>query len=86
MTLEENRAKVQDYLAGFAASGVLNHIDGSSVPAASGETFETVSPVDLAVLAPVAKGGAEDLDRAVAAAKRAFPNGPGRPAQNGAKS
>ena len=73
MTLEENRAKVQDYLAGFAASGVLNHIDGSSVPAASGETFETVSPVDLAVLAPVAKGGAEDLDRAVAAAKRAFP-------------
>lgn len=73
MTLEENRAKVQAYLAEFAASGVLNHIDGCSVPAASGKTFETVSPVDLAVLAPVAKGEAEDIDRAVAAAKRAFP-------------
>lgn len=73
MTLESNIAKAKDYMAGFAETGVLNHIDGQSVAAVSGKTFETVSPVDLSVLAKVAKGEAEDIDRAVAAAKAAFP-------------
>ena len=71
--LEDNIAKARDYMAGFRDGGVMNHIDGQSVPAASGATFETVSPVDLSVLASVARGGAEDIDRAVAAAKAAFP-------------
>ena len=69
--LQDNIAKATAYLAHFRDTGVLNHIDGQSVPAASGQTFETVTPTDLSVLATVARGGAEDIDRAVAAAKRA---------------
>ena len=71
--LEDNIAKARDYMAGFRDGGVMNHIDGQSVPAASGATFETVSPVDLSMLASVARGGEADIDRAVAAAKAAFP-------------
>lgn len=71
--LEDNIAKARDYMAGVRGGGVMNHIDGQSVPAVSGATFETVSPVDLSVLASVARGGAEDIDLAVAAAKAAFP-------------
>lgn len=70
--LDDNIARAAEYMAPFAKTGVMNHIGGQSVPAASGETFETVSPVDLAPLAKVAKGGAADIDRAVAAAKAAF--------------
>ncbi|MFC2967202.1 5-carboxymethyl-2-hydroxymuconate semialdehyde dehydrogenase [Acidimangrovimonas pyrenivorans] len=70
--LEDNIARAQGYLARFRETGVLNHIAGVSVPAASGATFDSLSPVDLTVLAPVARGGAEDVDRAVAAAQAAF--------------
>src|SRR5450631_2944120 len=47
-------------------------IDGVQVAAAGGETLDVVSPVDGTVIARVAKGGAEDVDRAVVAAQRAF--------------
>ncbi len=47
-------------------------IDGRFVPAAGGETFATVSPRDGSEIAQVARGGPEDIDRAVAAARRAF--------------
>ena len=47
-------------------------IDGEWVDAASGETFESVDPTTEQVLAESAAGGAEDVDRAVAAARRAF--------------
>ncbi|WBU59274.1 5-carboxymethyl-2-hydroxymuconate semialdehyde dehydrogenase [Paracoccus albus] len=70
--LDENIGKASDYMAGFREKGVLNHIGGESVPAVSGAMFETVSPVDMSVLAQVAKGAEEDIDRAVAAAKGAF--------------
>lgn len=70
--LDDNIAKANGYLAQFAQGGVLNHIGGKSVAAASGESFETISPVDLAPLAQVARGGAADIDRAVAAASEAF--------------
>ena len=40
---------------------------------ASAETFETVSPIDGAVLAHVSRGGRAEADAAVAAAKAAFP-------------
>jgi 5-carboxymethyl-2-hydroxymuconic-semialdehyde dehydrogenase len=71
-TLDQNIARATAYMNAARTRGVLNHIGGESVPAASGATFDTVSPVDLAVLAKVAKGGAEDIDRAVAAAREAF--------------
>src|SRR5450759_2992058 len=47
-------------------------IGGEQVAAADGQTFDVVSPVDGAVIARVPKGGPEDVDRAVAAAQRAF--------------
>lgn len=70
--LNDNIARAQAYMQRFREQGVLNHINGESVPADSGKTFETLSPVDLNPLANVAKGGASDVDRAVKAAQEAF--------------
>ena len=50
-------------------------IDGRFAPAASGATFVTQSPIDFSTLADVAQAGSEDVDRAVAAARRAFDAG-----------
>src|SRR5215813_5776153 len=51
-------------------------IDGKWVEAASGKTFETPNPATGEVLARVAEGDREDVDRAVRAARRAFDEGP----------
>jgi len=50
-------------------------IDGRYVDAASGKSFERVSPIDGRVLTRVAECDAEDVDRAVQAARRAFEAG-----------
>ena len=55
-------------------------IDGLYVAAASGETFARISPVDGRMIAEVASGDAEDIDRAVAAARRTFEVGQWRDA------
>ena len=47
-------------------------IDGEWVDAASGKTFESRNPATGELLATVAEGDAEDINRAVAAARRAF--------------
>ncbi|MCT4357798.1 aldehyde dehydrogenase family protein [Streptomyces sp. Je 1-79] len=47
-------------------------IDGEFVDAAEGKVFKTVSPATEEVLAEVAQAGAEDVDRAVRAARKAF--------------
>ena len=47
-------------------------IDGDWVEAASGKTFPTINPATEETLAEVATGEAEDIDRAVRAARRAF--------------
>jgi aldehyde dehydrogenase (NAD+) len=47
-------------------------IGGEWVEAASGKTFQTLNPSTGEVLASVAEGGKEDIDRAVTAARRAF--------------
>lgn len=47
-------------------------IDGEWVPAVSGKTFATMNPTNASVLAQVAHGAADDIDRAVAAARSAF--------------
>src|SRR5258705_6072555 len=52
-------------------------IDGQHVPSASGRTFETFNPATEQVIATVAEGNKVDVDRAVAAARRAF-EGPWR--------
>nr|WP_237681121.1 aldehyde dehydrogenase family protein [Agrobacterium tumefaciens] len=50
-------------------------IDGRFTDAASGETFDDISPRDGTVIARVAACDREDVDRAVAAARRAFEAG-----------
>ncbi|KAA2286073.1 aldehyde dehydrogenase [Arenimonas fontis] len=50
-------------------------IDGRYVDAASGASFECRSPIDGRLLTRVAECGTEDVDRAVAAARRAFEDG-----------
>lgn len=50
-------------------------IDGRSVLAASGDRFASVNPATGQVIAEVARGAAADIDRAVAAARRAFDDG-----------
>jgi aldehyde dehydrogenase (NAD+) len=47
-------------------------IDGELVEAAGGKTFDNVNPATEEVLGPVADGSAEDMQRAIAAARRAF--------------
>src|SRR5215470_9920998 len=51
-------------------------IDGSWADAASGKTFETPNPATGETLARIAEGDAEDINRAVRAARRAFEDGP----------
>ena len=53
-------------------------IDGASVKSA--DYFPTVNPATQEVLAEVARGGAKEVDAAVAAAKAAFPRWAARPA------
>ena len=50
-------------------------IDGKYVPAASGETFDCVNPATGEAIAKIAACDKEDVDRAVAAARRAFESG-----------
>ncbi|MGW7575968.1 aldehyde dehydrogenase family protein [Streptomyces sp. NPDC054765] len=47
-------------------------IDGEFAPAGDGKVFKTVSPSSEEVLSEVAQAGAEDVDRAVQAARKAF--------------
>ncbi|MES0812649.1 5-carboxymethyl-2-hydroxymuconate semialdehyde dehydrogenase [Roseibium sp. SCPC15] len=71
--LENNIQKLSSYLERFRTGGILNRIGGETVPAQSGETFQTHSPVDESLICNVAKGGAADIDAAAKAAKEAFP-------------
>src|SRR5690349_24583941 len=62
-------------LAPVATTGTRqfkNFIGGEWVDAASGETFESVSPADGETLGVFPKSGVDDVDRAVEAAKAAF--------------
>jgi phenylacetaldehyde dehydrogenase len=51
-------------------------INGQWTEAASGKTFETPNPATGQTLARIAEGDAEDIDRAVRAARNAFDDGP----------
>src|ERR1700728_2122970 len=67
-----NLDRVAPLLAKVKADGIGHIIDGKVVPSISGATFEAKSPVDGAVLANVARGNAEDIDRAATVAAQAF--------------
>jgi acyl-CoA reductase-like NAD-dependent aldehyde dehydrogenase len=60
----------------FTAAPRKLFIDGQWTDAASGKTFETPNPATGETLANVAEGDAEDINRAVSAARKAFDSGP----------
>lgn len=71
---------VQNAAHYHAIAGQIAHpgrafIDGAFVAASSGAVMETINPVTGEVLAAVAHCQAADVDRAVAAARRAFRDG-----------
>src|SRR5437870_1112140 len=61
----------------FLSGALKNHfIDGRYVEPLTGRWFETRNPATGELLATVAEGEAADIDRAVAAARKAFETGP----------
>ena len=60
----------------FTATPRQLFINGQWTEATSGKTFETPNPATGATLASVAEGDAEDINRAVQAARKAFDDGP----------
>jgi 5-carboxymethyl-2-hydroxymuconic-semialdehyde dehydrogenase len=67
-----NCDRVAPLLESLKAEGIGHMINGKVAPSISGQTFETKSPVDGAVLASVARGNAEDIDYAATIATEAF--------------
>ena len=69
-TFEANLARLAPLLATLESEGIGHVIDGQRVDGQ--RRFETHSPADRSLIARVAEGTAEDIDRAADAAKRAF--------------
>ena len=67
-----NLDRAAPLLKALRADGIGHMIDGKVVASISGDSFETKSPIDGSVLATVARGNAEDIDRAATAAALAF--------------
>jgi len=69
---------IEKSVSEYVAKPRLMLINGKWVPAASGKTFPSYNPATGEILAHVAEGDKEDVDRAVAAARAAFEKGPWR--------
>src|ERR1700720_4956531 len=66
---------IDSNVSSFVARKQKLLINGKWVEAASGKTFATYNPATGEVLANVAEGDREDIDRAVKAARAAFETG-----------
>lgn len=71
--LSTNLTTLERHLARFRNTGIRNLIGGESLAAASGDTFDTCSPVDNSQICTVARSNTSDIDAAAQAAKSAFP-------------
>ena len=69
-TAEPARVALNARAAGRAESRML--VDGALRQSLSGETFDNVSPATGGLLGTTAAAGAEDVDAAIAAARRSF--------------
>jgi len=67
-----NIAGLGEAAKSFLARAGKMLIDGKWVAAASGKTFDVIDPATENVIAKVAEGDKEDIDRAVKAARKAF--------------
>lgn len=70
-TLQMHESEIESLVASIPRDLL---IDGKWVPALAGRTFETIDPTTETVITWVAEGSAEDIDRAVVAARRALDN------------
>src|SRR5689334_6104146 len=68
--------QMDDKVTSYISKNRKMLINGQWVEAASGKTFPTYNPATGEVLARVAEGDREDIDRAVKAARAAFETGP----------
>ena len=68
--------QMDDKVSSYISKNRKMLINGQWVEAASGKTFPTYNPATGEVLARVAEGDREDIDRAVKAARAAFETGP----------
>ena len=73
-----SETKVDPQVSHFVGQPRRMLIDGKWVEAVSGKTFASFNPATGEVLAQVAEGDKEDIDRAVKAARKAFESGPWR--------
>ena len=69
---EKNKKILASSLKKIKRAGIKNLINGKSVAAKSGATFENYSPVDNELIGKVAKSGSKDIDAASKAAAAAF--------------
>ncbi|MFD0849035.1 aldehyde dehydrogenase family protein [Sphingosinicella xenopeptidilytica] len=74
--VSENISRLTAHLQGWIGRTRPMLIDGQWVEAASGKTFQVRDPATGKIIANVAEGAAEDIDRAVRAARKAFESGP----------
>ncbi|HWI87681.1 MAG TPA: 5-carboxymethyl-2-hydroxymuconate semialdehyde dehydrogenase [Sphingomicrobium sp.] len=71
---ERNRARALEYLLRFADTPLGHFIDGEPTDGAGGEPFDVLDPSTGNILGQALAGTEEEVDRAAAAAKRAFPS------------
>src|ERR1700691_6595826 len=76
MATATQAVQLTDSVTRYVAKTRQMLINGKWVDAVSGKTFPTYNPATGDVLANVAEGDAEDINRAVAAARAAFDSGP----------
>ena len=68
--------EISQKVSEFLENDACLYINGEFVPSSNNVTFETLNPANNEVLAKVHEASAEDVDKAVLAAKEAFENGP----------
>jgi phenylacetaldehyde dehydrogenase len=76
MSTALSTAQMHNHVQEFVSRPRKMFIDGKWVEAASGKTFPSYNPATGEVMAHIAEGDREDIDRAVKAARRAFESGP----------
>ncbi len=76
MSTAVSSAQIHNSVAEFLSRPRKMFINNQWVESASGKTFPTYNPATGEVLAQVAEGDREDINRAVKAARKAFESGP----------
>jgi len=76
MSTAVSTAQMHSRVAEFVGKPRKMFIDGKWVEAASGKTFPSYNPATGEVMAKIAEGDREDINRAVKAARKAFDSGP----------